>query len=65
MMIVVVDDERKLYKIENYIVSTKQFHSFQVSKIFTVKLSFFSMFLIFQKNLFQDLVRRGVRGGAR
>jgi hypothetical protein len=48
-MKIVDDDERKLYKIENY----------SVSKISQVKLSFFSIFLIFQKTFFQILSGEG------
>ena len=60
-MIVVVDDddddddERKLYKIENY-----QDSNFQN---FSSRIVFFLNIFDFSKNIFQNLVRRGVRGG--
>ena len=49
------DDERKLYKIENY-----QDSSFQN---FSSRIVFFLNVFYFSKNLFRNLVRRGVRGG--
>jgi hypothetical protein len=56
-MIVVDDDERKLYKIENY-----RDLSFQN---FSSRIVFFLNVFDFSKNIFQNLVRRGVgRGGA-
>jgi hypothetical protein len=51
MMIVVDDDKRKIYKIENYQVS-------KISQVSQVELSFFSIF-DFSKYFFQNLVRRG------
>jgi hypothetical protein len=56
MMIVVDDNERKLYKIENHQDSSNQ--------NFSSRIVFFLNVLDFSKNLFQNLVRRGVRGGA-
>ena len=50
------DDERKPYKIENY-----QDSSFQN---FSSRIVFFLIIFDFSKNIFQNLVRRGGRGGA-
>jgi hypothetical protein len=50
------DNERKLYKIENY--SDSSFQNFSSQIIFFLNIFDFS------KNIFQNLVKRGKRGGA-
>jgi hypothetical protein len=55
MMMMIVDDEIKLCKIENY-----QDSSFQN---FASRIVFFLNVFYFSRKLFQNLLRRGVRGG--
>jgi hypothetical protein len=50
------EDERKLYKIEN-----NQDSSFQN---FSSRIVIFLNLFLLKKNLFQNLVKRGVRSGA-
>jgi hypothetical protein len=49
-------DERKLYKIENYQESRFQ--------NFSSRIVFFLNIFDFSKNIFQNFVKRGMRGGA-
>jgi hypothetical protein len=56
LLMMIVVDERNSIRLK--IIKT------QVSKISQLELSSFSIFFHFSKNLFQNLVRIGVRGGA-